>query len=788
MIYSYSKIAIRNVIRNPIFSLINILGLALGIACSLLIFLWIGDEVSIGRHADKGAHLYRIMEREFTDGKVVADEDTPGLLADELKKQFPEVLLAAGFSWQESHLLSVGDKVARQSGCYAGKDWFKLYPIPLLAGRPATALDSPKSLAISHKLASLYFGGATRALGQTIRFDNANEYQVTAVFEDLPANAPEKYEFLLNWQDFLSRNPWAKDWTNGGPKTRILLRPDADIAQFEAKLKWFLKGRNTDFGPTFYIHLFLQAEEDAYLYSNFKDGYAAGGRIEYVQLLGIVAIFLLVIAGINFMNLATARSVKRAREVGIRKVVGAQRLSLIGQFMGEALLLTSLAFLLALALVGLLLPYFNQLVSKQLLLPLSEPSFFSTLLGLLIFMSFLTGSYPALFLSSLNPVGVLKGTLRFGPGARLFRRGLVVFQFVLSMLLMVGTVIIYQQLDYIQTKNLGYERENLITIPAEGELIKNYPAFKQELLAKSGIQAISYMYANPLGNGNTTESVTWPGKDPNSAISFHNTAVGYDFAKTMKVNFIAGRDFSPAFGTDSTNYLINQAAAKRMGFQDPVGQSLTFWDKPGKIVGLIEDFHFNSLHEPIHPLIIRLADGYYGNILVRTQPGQTRQAVASIETLYKKLNPTFPFTYSFVDSGYEQLYQSEAIVGTLSRIFAAMAIFIACLGLFGLAAFMAEQRSKEIGVRKVLGASVASIVGLLSGDFLKLVLIAIVIASPIAWYNMKGWLEGFAYQIDISFWVIGLAGLLALVIALLTVSFQAIKAALMNPVKTLRRE
>jgi len=791
MLRNYLKIALRNLWRSSAFSGINVLGLALGMASSLFIFLWIKDELSIGRQYDNSSNIYRVMEREFTDGKVVADDDTPGILADELKRQFPEVTYAAGFSWSESHLLTVGHKASRQIGCYAGADWFNIYRIPLLAGTAATALTTPDGIAISKKLSETYFGSPQKALGKSIRFDNNRDFQVTAVFEDLVLNSLDKYEFLLNWDGFLSREPWAKEWTNAGPMTRLVLRSDANPEQFESKLKWFLKGRNTDFSKTFFINLFLQPETEAYLYSGFKDGYRDGGRIDYVKLLAIVAGFLLLIAIINFMNLATARSAKRAKEVGVRKVVGARQTSLIGQFMSEAILLTFIALMLALALVTFLLPLFNQLTDKQLALPFSQPFFWAMLTGFLILTGVLAGSYPALFLAALNPLNVLKGSVsssRLNSGTHLFRRGLVVFQFVMSMLLIVGTVVIYQQLQYVQNKNLGYDRENLILIASEGELPGNYAAFKQELLQMSGIQSITHSYSNPLGNGSSTEGVTWTGKDPNAAISFNNTAVGYDYGKTMKVKLIGGRDFSPDFGTDSSNYLINEAAAKRIGYKDPVGQPLTFWDKPGKIIGLIEDFHFNSLHEPIRPLIIRMADGHYGNILIRTQPGQTKQALESIEALYQKFNPKFPFTYSFVDDEYRKRHRSENVVGTLSTIFALLAIFIACLGLFGLAAFTAEQRVKEIGVRKVLGASVAGIVALLSGDFLKLVFIAILIASPIGWYVMNQWLRNYAYKIEIGWWVFVLAGILSLTIALLTVSFQSIKAAITNPVKSLRSE
>ncbi|QDK77913.1 FtsX-like permease family protein [Spirosoma sp. KCTC 42546] len=789
MLHSYLKIAFRNLIRNRTFSTINIVGLALGMASSLLIFLWIQDELSVGTQYPNAINLYRVMENEIADGRIVTDEDTPGLLADELKRQFPEIIHAAGLSSKEGHILTVGRKVARQTGHYAGADWFKLYRIPLLAGTAQTALNAPNNLAISRKLAEIYFGNPQAALGKSVRFDNNTDFQVTAVFENLPANSLDKYDFLLNWERYLKVNPWLNGWENGGPDTRLELRPDANLSQVNDKLKTFLKGRNKDISATFNIQLFLQPETGAYLYSNFKNGQRDGGRIEYVQLFVIVAVFLLLIAGINFMNLATARSTKRAREVGVRKVVGAERASLIGQFMGEALLLTILALGLAVMLVNLVLPVFNQLTDKQLAIPIHQASFWALLAGLLLVTSCLAGSYPALFLSSLNPVRVLKGTMRFGAGALLFRRGLVVFQFVLSMLMIVGTVVVYRQLQFIQTKNLGYDRENIINIPGEGELASNYSTFKQELLRIAGIQSVTHMMTNPLQNGNTTDGVRWVGKDPSLAIQFNNTVVGYDYTKTFKLKLIRGRDFSPSFSTDSSNYLINQAAAKRIGYKDPIGQPLTFGKKPGKIVGLIEDFHFNSLHVPIRPLIIRLGEHWWpNNILIRTQPGQTKQALASIQALCQKLNPKTPFSYSFLDAEYQNLYKSETVVGTLATLFACMAIFIACLGLFGLAAFTAEQRTKEIGVRKVLGASVASIVTLLSKDFVRLVLVAIVISSPIAWYVMNQWLQGFAYKTDLSWWVFALAGVLAVGIALITVSFQSIKAALMNPVKSLRSE
>ncbi|MFD2935902.1 ABC transporter permease [Spirosoma flavum] len=791
MLQNYFKIAWRNIVRNKAFSAINILGLALGMGCSLLIFLWIQDEVSVDNYHANGPQLYNVIHRQIYDNKTETGRFTPGVLPDELKRQFPEIVYAAGYTgWDADMTFTVGDKINKEMGHWAGADWFKMFSIPLLAGTPATALNSPTGMAISHKVADFYFGNPVAALGKSIRIDNKNDYQVTAVFENLPDNSSDKYDFLINWKDCLNRNPWMKEWGNNGPHTRIMVRPNANIANLDAKLKPFLRKYDKNVGRTFDAQLFLQAYPDGYLYSNFKNGQQDGGRIGYVRLFGIVAIFLLLIACINFMNLATARSVKRAREVGVRKVIGAGRALLAGQFIGEALLFTGLALVIALLLVFSLLPAFNSLTGKHISLQATQASFWLVLVGMALLTGLIAGSYPALFLSSLEPVRVLKGALTFGSGARMLRQGLVVFQFVLSMLLIVGTIVVYRQVHYVQTKNLGYERENLIYIPVEGELTapSTYKMFKDELLRQPGISSVSSMQEAPTNIGSTTGGVSWPGKDPNVNVEITHTAVGYDLMKTLRIK-LTGRDFSPEFSTDTTNYIINEASAKRIGYKDPVGQPITMWGKPGKIIGVMEDFHFQSLHIPISPLIFRLGvESDRQNFIIRTQPGQTTQALVSVETLWKQLNPKFPFAYRFADDEYQKLYKSESVVGSLANYFAFLAIFISCLGLFGLSAFTAEQRTKEIGVRKVLGASVGGIVGLLSKDFLKLVVIAIVISSPLAWYAMNQWLEGFAYKIDISWWIFALAGLLAVGIALVTVSFQSVKAALMNPVKSLRSD
>lgn len=786
MFRNYLKIALRNFWRNKSFSAINVLGLALGMACSLLIFLWVKDERSVDNYHANGETLYRIMHRQTGDGQTNAGPWVPGVLADELKKKLPEVQYATQWSWEEEHTFQVGDKLQKEEGRYAGADWFRMFSVPVLAGSAEHALNSADKIALSRKLAERYFGSPLAAVGKSVRIDNRKDYLVSAVFENVPQNTSERYDFLFSWADFLQQNDWAKQWDNNGPRAFVQLRADSDPAKVDAKLKKFL---NLFRKETFPEDLFLQKFGDAYLYSDWRGGQQNGGRIEYVRLFSVVAVFLLVIACINFMNLATARSERRSREVGVRKVMGAVRVALVRQFLSESLLITVLAVVLAVGLVLMLLPAFNELTQKQVNLTFSEPSTWLLLLGITAVTGLVAGSYPALYLSGFQPVQVLKGRFRFTRGAKTFRQGLVVFQFVLSILLIVGTLVMYRQVRLLQEKNLGYDRENLIYVPIEGELAKSYPTFKQEFLRMPGIKQVSRMNTTPHSINNNTLGVEWPGKDPNAKIMFSQASVGYDLLPTMGLIMKAGRAFSPDFKTDTAAYVINEKAAARIGYQDPIGKPLTFWGKKGTIIGVVKDFHFNSLHTPIEPVVFRLTETEpWGLALIRTQPGQTKQALASLEAVMKRMNPKFPFSYQFADQEYARMYRSEQVLERLSKYFTALAVLISCLGLLGLAMFTAEQRQKEIGVRKVMGASVTNIVALLSKDFLKLVGVAFLVASPVAWYVLSRMLSNYAYKVDLSWWIFALAGLLAMLIAFLTVSFQSVKAALMNPVKSLRAE
>jgi len=537
------------------------------------------------------------------------------------------------------------------------------------------------------------------------------------------------------------------------------------------------------------VELALQPFAEKYLHAALKNGYVDGGRIEYVHMFSIIAVFILLIACINFMNLATARSAKRAKEVGIRKVAGALRSSLLVQFVGEAMLTTFFAVIIAMLLTALLIPVFNQLTGKQLSVPFTQPIFYIIIVSLLVVTGIVAGSYPAFFLSSLKPVRVLKGSLKFSWSATFFRKALVVFQFSMSVFLIIAMAVVYQQLNYIQTKNIGYNRDNLLYVPIEGGLVKNYDLFKQQALKNSDILNVSKMRNSPTAIFHHTGSIEWPGKNPDQGISFADGVVGYDFVKTMKLQLASGRDFSKDFGTDSAAFLLNETAVRKIGFTNAVGQSMSWGNRPGKVVGVLKDFHFNSLHETIEPLIIRLDDHWkWGTILVRIKAGKEKEAIASLQKVCKEVNPEFPFTYQFSDLEFAKLYSSEAVVSKLANLFAFLAIFISCLGLFGLATFTAEQRVKEIGVRKVLGASAFNIVQLLSANFLRPVVLAFIIAFPLAWYAMNKWLEGYAYKISIDWRMFAAAALVTVCIALLTVSFQTLRAAIVNPVKSLRTE
>jgi hypothetical protein len=734
---------------------------------------------------------------------------TPGLLGEELKRQIPEIQYAANYStWGNLGTFRAGDKIIKENGEYAGEDFFKLFSFPLLQGNKTTALSDISSIAISKKMAGSLFGSPGSAIGRTVRFENKQDFTVSAVF-NIPDNSSLHFDYLINWKYLARENEYVRDWNSVAPYTTVMLRPDANPEKFRARIKYFLKNLNTKQGPNYRVELDLQRFDEVYLNGAFKNKEIGGGRIEYVRLFSIIAIFILLIACINFMNLTTARSMKRAKEIGIRKTAGAMKSTLIIQFIGEAMLFALLAVVLSIGLITVAMPFFNELSGKQIHLPFTDSGFWLQLALITLLTGLISGSYPAFFLSSFNPVKVLKGSIRLGSGISLFRKSLVTFQFALSILLIIGTIIISRQVRFIQAANLGFDRENLVTIPLEGNLVNQYFLFKQELTKMPGIQQVSEISQSPVQTDNfLINDITWENKDPQSRPTFAVIYSEYDLVQTMHLELKEGREFSRSFPTDSVGYILNESAVKNIGIKDPIGHSLTCLGKKGTIIGIVKDFHFNSLHQPIAPLVIAYGVSEGNSILVRTKAGMSNQAISSLEKECKSINPAFPFTYQFSDEAYQKLYSSETLVGKLSYFFAVLAIFISCMGLLGLAesfvgaasprssllvtfaplGYSAEQRGKEIAIRKVLGANLAQLFILLSRDFFGLILLAFVIATPFSWWMMSKWLEDYAYRTEISWGIFIAAGILSLLITIATVSFHVLKAAMTSPIKNIKSE
>ncbi|GHA74582.1 ABC transporter permease [Pontibacter akesuensis] len=785
MLKNYLKIAYRNLLRHKVFSLINVLGLALGMTCSILILLWVQDELSYDRfHANTGK-LYRVMGTQHYPG---ADDLTtpagPGRLGPAMEEELPEVEDAIRVTWYMNSLFSNGDKSFKAVGYYADDSFFEAFTFPLIHGDAKQVLKQPKSIVISDSIAQKFFG-TNEAVGKMLKLNNSESYKVTGVMKSVPQNSSLQFDFIMPFNDYLQQNEWLKEWGNYGILTYVQLKPDVDVAAFNNKIKLFLKQgdkgeRDTD--------LFVQAVEDMHLYSDFRPGKTNSGLVMYVQLFSVVAVFILLIACINFMNLATARSAKRAKEVGVRKAIGASKQSLIKQFMVESVLIAFLALFIAANLTGILLPAFNDLTGKAVQFDLSDPSLILLLLGVALFTGIVSGSYPAFFLSSFNPAVVLKGTVKLNDRVTLFRKGLVVFQFILSALLIVSTLVVYLQLHFIRTTDIGLQRENMVYIPIEGQMRERYDVIKQEVQQIPGVLAVTASDNNPLTLGSNTSDVEWPGKVPGAEILIDYLHVDYGYLDAHGIKLKDGRDFSREFGTDTANYIINEEAARLMQLENPVGQPLKLWDVSGQIIGVVKNFQSRKMEMGDMPLIIKLAPENTRLLFARVAPGKTTSALASMEDVLQKHNPAFPFEYHFMDDTFEQMYRSESVIGELTNYFAGIAIFISCLGLFGLALFTAEQRKKEIGVRKVLGASVSGIVFMLSKDFLKLVLLANIVALPLSWYLMNAWLNDYAVRTELSWWIFAIALLATFAIAMFTLSFHAIKTAVANPVNSLRSE
>lgn len=795
MLRNYFTIAFRNFWKYKGFTAINVIGLTLGIACSILILLWVQDELSTDRFYPQGHQIYRAMfNMQYPDGTISTWSNAPYPLVEVLETKFPEVEHAALVSWNRDQLFSLGDNHYKESGYFASPDFFKIFSVPLLQGDPDKVLEDMNGVAISESLAAKLFGedwALQTVVGKTVELNLEEEdnFIITGVFEDAPKNASLQFDYVLPVALKLKLNPWDKEWGNYNNRIFVKLHQQADIKNFNEKFANVIADYREDFDEHQGSNVaFLFPHEDLYLHGDFKNGINVGGRIAYVRIFSVVAVLVLILACINFMNLATARSARRAKEVGVRKAVGASKASLVFQFIGESFLITTFALLIALLLTQLLLPVFNDLTQKQLSIDYTQPAYWFTAIGLIVITSLVAGSYPAFFISSFNTVKVLKGNRTTNFSAAVFRKGLVVFQFTLSIIMITGAMIVHTQIQYIMHRNIGLDRENVFVYQLQEEEAQHYETIKNDLLKDPDILDITAANNNPLEVSSSATGMEWEGKKEDQVIEFSHVWVDFDFVKTMGMELAAGRDFSKDMGNDSTAVLLNEAAVKAMDMEDPIGKRFNAWGRgDGQIVGVIKDFHSNDMFSTIHPLLVVLDYGHY-SMYIRTAPGKTKEALAAVEKVHQAYSPAYPFEYQFLDEQFENMYRSEVVMGDLSNYFTVLAIIISCLGLLGLASFTAEQRVKEIGIRKVLGASISHILLLLSKGYMQLIIIAFVIAIPVANYFITEWLGTFAYKTEVAWWLYAIPGVIILLVALLTISRQTFKAAVRNPVESLKYE
>ena len=784
MLKNYLKIAWRNLTKNKVYSFINIFGLATGIAIAFLIGLWVWDEISFNAYHKNYKRTAQVMVNQTVKGETYTGSTVMMPVGDVLRTQYKDnfryVSLA---SWQGSHLLTTGEKKLLNSGMWVQTDFVKMFDLKILAGSP-DALNDPSSLLLTESLSQNLFGN-TDPIGKTVLLDNETEMKVGGVYEDLPHNTSfYGTGILLPWKNKANWLNTVTEWQNHCGQLFVGLADNAHFDEVNARVKAV---------PTPHIKMWkeeilLQPMSKVHLYNEFKNGKSAGGNIRFIWLFGAIGVFVLLLACINFMNLSTARSEKRAREVGIRKAVGSLRRQLIVQFLTESTLVAFVALLVALTLTQLALPYFNDLAGKQISLPWANPMFWIIALAFTLLTGLASGSYPALYLSAFRPIKVLKGVFNAGRFAFVPRRVLVVFQFTISIVLIIGTLVVHRQIQFARDRPAGYAREGLITVPAYApSLQKHADAVRTELLSTNVVDNITQSSQSPA-NFNNNNGLDWPGKDPGLVVFFRNVNVSPEFGKTVGWTIAKGRDFSRDFALDSSAIIINEAAAKVIGFKDPIGQQVTFDNEKYSIIGVANDMITQSPYDPPEPSIF-LPNGDKGLMTIRLKPTVALvSALEKIKNVFKKYNPEAPFEYSFVDEQYGKKFSNEMKIANLATLFAVLAIFISCLGLFGLASFVAEQRTKEIGIRKVLGASVANLWQLLSKEFVVLVAISFLIAGPVAYYFMNNWLTNYTYRAGISWWIFGIAGIGALLITLITVSYQAIRAAVGNPVKSLRTE
>jgi ABC-type antimicrobial peptide transport system permease subunit len=788
MLWNYIKISFRKFLRQKFYSLLNIFGLATGMATVILILLYVLDESSYDRFHRFQKDIYRVVENQYYSGQPVFPVAvTPGPLAEALKADYPEVELSTRVHFGGNTMQFKDDRFDEQ-GIYVDKDFLHMFDFPFVSGDTATALREINSVLITEKLAAKLFGKDT-ALGKTLTVKPTErccerEVVVTGILKDIPENSHLKFAFVMPFEQRLAEFPFMRDnWGSNTLYTYVKLTASSSSDHLDKQIQKYLRKKNE--GSV--TDLYLQPITDIHLGKvSFVADLGGKGNKQYVMIFSIVAVFILIIACINFMNLSTARAIKRAKEVGLRKTIGAYRHQLIFQFLGESVLVALVSMCIALLLVDLLLSPFNTLTQKNLALDytsFSKGSILPIALGATIVTGLLAGAYPAVFLSSFQPAHVLKGTASGKSAGGTFRKVLVVVQFSISIVMISGTMIIYSQMEYIRNKNLGWERENMLII----RNANNYHVLKDKLLNYPEIKGVAATNQHPTYVMNSTSGIGWKGKSQDDVILFHVQGVDFDYTETMKIELLKGRSFQPSSPGDTLSTLINEEAAKTLKFEDPIGEQLEADGQKFTIIGVVKDFHFKSIHDKIEPLVLYIEREDFSNMLVRIE-GNPEKVISSIEKEWQVVNPDQAISYTFMNEDFDNLYRSESQTGTIFQYFSVLAILISCLGLFGLASFTVEQKSKEYGIRKVFGASVSRLFFIASRDFLILVIIAFFISVPLAWFWMKQWLNEFAYHIELSFMVFLISGILAMLIALITVSYQAGKVGLINPARTLRSE
>lgn len=793
MLKNYFKIAWINLLKNKTSSFINISGLAAGITITILIALWVYDELSFNKNFNNYNQIARVMWHTTSNGERNSYPYNPHIMGTELRNNYSNDLKSIVMStFPQKSVLTYSEKKISKTGTYMEAGSLDMFNIELLKGT-RFALNDHASIILSASAAKILFGNSD-PMNKVLIIDNKENVKVTGVYQDFPDNSDFKdITFIAPWGLYLKLNPPIKNdlsWDNNNFQVFVQVNRYADMNKVAAKIKNIratrMPKKSVDLMKP---EVFLHPMNKWHLYADFKNGVNAGGRIQFVWLFGMIGLFVLLLACINYMNLSTARSEKRAKEVGIRKTIGALRSQLMSQFFTESLVSVAVAFVISLLMVLLALPFFNEIADKKITIPWGNAWFWLLSMGFVVVTALIAGLYPALYLPSFQPIKVLKGTFRIGRFAVLPRKVLVVLQFTVSVILVIGTIVVFKQIQFAKNRSIGYNRNGLITMDMTSDVEKNFRIIREELKASGTVEEMATSANSTIDYNVDVTDLNWKGKDPGLSVDIPFNNVSYEYGKTIGWQIKEGRDFSPSFSTDSSAFILNESAVKAMDLQHPIGETIQFYGRPFTVIGVVKDIVFESPYKPAKESIYNMMGQPNFVVTIKFNPKTgIKDALDKIESVFSKYNPAFPFTYKFVDEQYARKFMDEVRIGKLAGYFAFFAIFISCLGLFGLASFMAEQRTKEIGVRKVLGASVFNLWRLLSKEFVMLIIISLFIAIPLGFYFMHNWLQGYQYRTEISWWIFAAAGIGALVITLLTVSFQAIKAAISNPVKSLRTE